>query len=1087
MGDSFVLPEEQEYTLDQLLTIKPEDLQDGLYTITLSKIQAQESGFDIRSFLEDGDNVLFTCTFNEKKDRRFLVSDKDGLKNRDLSTILNTIYYKKYAGAVLPPQAPWENAAETVPPPPKSEDKKPPAVTTPPPPKPEDKKPPVVPPPKAEEPAPREEELEDEDSPLTVCDRRLTLQDFVLTPIEDLPSRQLICVEDRNDDFQMVPDEKQGNFIFYKGKVYFFVMLDITKVGGKVTSFKLAVLENDGSVNKVISQNLTQFYKEFQEKLIKIKGKGARPVTTTTKKGVRIELTERVFEEGDTDEIKALRKQLYDTMDNLKRLQAGVLEIDLQLPEKPGYTPLNKIIPDFFQDKLSIKLDLLHIIPFELFERFSEYYYVKDDILEFAKSIFAKKDTLKDYDPTYVIKDDFDRQMIMMEQIRRHFFEIKIKELKKNYLQSQESIAANKFIEILDANKDVDNETLKSMIKNKYDMSTDSKEKNLFTIIYTNFESWKGKTRDILVDIASKSPLNEKDTYFVEHDEERIAEENDMSKPNSAYPNSFEGFNAIALEEGTVIRPHYHKFINKEGLKTGTHDELSQTGEYMLPISLKLAIQGSDFMEPINCTRFPDLDCKRPYTFYHLWRIFREDRETIQSVMKESFRIAYEGFFQPFLTEKDKQLQQKQDDLNRNINNIAEAIKNAFAAKQAKDAHEKVILTEINKQVDQANKVYQAQIDKQRILENFGKGKFEEYIYGGPNNLRIFCPYCAGFIEERKPGSACRFYYENSFRGHHDHHLKNGKLLVGENNINEKRTEYYRDVCGICNGPVNNHDHYYLDTGTAPNSNAQDYCIGVVDRRKGGRLDVACLHDGGGGILEGIARHLAYRDVIKMKITTNPPENNFGITYEELAVLADIYARIIRIDLGGGARISNKDKNALLTLPMPASIKGLVGSALNNLTKRVNTIYTNNQWEDGPRPLDILRLSAFSAPNRAEIEARVRAAMGSGPQDGPKPPPKTGPKPPTPPPGKQKTKAELQAELAKKQARLAELQGIYGAMGSANNSTDIIQEITEITGDISMLETQIATFAGGSSKKVQSNRRTYKVKKHYKRKTRITK
>ncbi len=1252
MGDSFDLPELQEYTLDQLLTIKPEDLQDGLYTITLSKTQAQESGFDIKAFLEDGENVLFTCTFNEKKDRRFLVSDKDGVKNRDLSRILNTLYYAKYATAVLPPQAPWENTAETVPPPPKPEDKKPPVVT----------------PPKSEEPVPREEEVEDEDSPLTDCERKLTLQDFVLTPIEDLPSRQIICIEDRNDDFQIIPDEKQGNFIFYKGKVYFFVILDIAKVGGKVTTFKLAVLENDGSVNKTISQNLTQFYKDFQEKLIKMKGKGARPVvpvTTSTKKGVRIELTERVYEKGDTDEIKALRNKLYAEMDNLKKLQAGALPINLEITEKPGYTPLHMLDEDFFNNRLNYNVDLLHIIPLELLEKFNPYYYVKNEIVEFAKAILSKKDTVKDYDPTYVIKDDFDRQMILMEKVRRHFFEIKIKELKQKYLQSQDTIAAGKFIEILDANTGADNERLQRIIKDGYDNSNDSKEKNIYNIIATNFDAWIKLDRAVLIDIRQHQLLNADDQYLVEHDDERIAEELDMSKPNSAYPHNIgKGQNAVTSGGTDLIRPHYHKVIDKEGHSTTKADEkkitelfktylpreklidkkskfrqatekytlmqqfiakfgeekykeikmraekysqdiksaegnderineiqtewqeyrstlspdakriidfkkfftdkddaiykqgglteeenrlldklnedpdidekkdevdeLLKNHEYIEVDTLLNNITGGLLIEPsyrnpcIRSAEFDDnyeekqfeLGCKRPYTLYQLWRIFRNNtsgksREEFKNLLEGENKI-YDILTRPYSDRFNQKKRETENTLNESILEKENLI--ALAIQEAKEASERELVREVrNIYTDQVDK-YQTYTNKVRGLNDLTHSEFSMYFSSKPNNHLVFCPYCAGFVAERSGRAiACRFLYRGDYetlQPRHTH-IKNpntGKLPI------DYTSNQLRDICSVCNGPCANHDHYILDsTGSAPDSNHGygNYaylCSGDDNRTPGANLDRHCLADGGGGVLEAVARNLAYRDYILERVQNNPPQGNFGIQYHEMAEHADRYARIIRSKMPS-SRLANKaipDQDDIYARSLQSLIKGKWASnkKLKTIWRHVGVDYPEYEIYDEPEHM--IRIPEVPKPESLEvIDARVRREKGVGPKpvNGPKPPPKTAPKPPTPPPTTPpktappaaKTYAEvynlhhdLTNQINKIIVRLGELE-------TAGNSEEVTSEIANLTSQLGILEEELEKNPlppapeGGSSKKLQSHRRTHKVKKHYRRKTRITK
>jgi hypothetical protein len=1169
-----------ELTLDQLLNTKREDFKEGNYSLLLSKSKAQELGFNLTSFLVDGENIIINCFF-QARDGRFIVSDKDGIRSRDLSLLLNTIYDEKQPRAVVPPPAPSNDFNSPTKEGPKEEPKPKEEPTKGPKEEPKPKEEPTKGP--KEEPKPKEEEeVEDEDSPLSVCDRKLSLQDFIITPIENLSSGQLLCIEDRNDDFQMIPDSMQDNFIFYKGKVYFYVMLDITKVGAEVKSFKLAVIQEDGSVNIQISQNLTNFYKEFQENFRKAKRKGIKPVVQepTTKKGVRIELTKRIYEKDDTDEIKALRNRLYDAIDNLKRLQADILPIDLDLKVEDNYIPLTLADPNFFENMETHKLSIIHIIPPDLFTRKGEIYYIHKDILQFAKQILDKKDRIKDYDPTYVIKDDFDRQMILMEQIRRNFFDINLKKIKEKYLDHKNSVAIVKLNELRSENKLLNNDLLKELIRTKYTTTEDVKEKEIYNIIFNNFDTWISSS-DTLKDKLKQSPLTEDEIYLLEHDDERIAEEKDMNKPDSAYPISFpqemhEEFQMgnILFLDGKMMRPHYHKFINNEGKKTtkASIQELHDHGEFLSPEGLADVILNQEIIRPFKCfrsegTEIYNLGCKRVYTLYQIWRCLRDIRKELYKIQQTKLREEFYKvlILQPYINIKSEGKKILEKKFNNEINNLQENINIAIQTKKAKDDFERQILDRVNIELIKQQKKYSDFLEKKgyiRSVETF----FSEHTKFQPNNSSIFCPYCSEWIEERGAEDGCRFYYkEDQERKQHFHHLIDGKLPVGHNYRN-KRT----DICGVCNGPVAGHAHFLLDvenpivkgfeaTDAPPHPGDENLCVRDNNRIKGGNLDRTCLLTGGGGILEGIARNLAFRDVIKMKITTSPPSHKFGIKHEELAVLADIYARIIRINLTRPGQIKNErafrtepnlprimdnDKNKLLALPMPESIKDLVRHAITkiedgsikewavntryppnsyiinnnniffsktgsagtakfnednmwtlvriNVFERVNTIYDNRQWEEGPNPRDLLIIPPVNEPNRAEIEARVRREIGSGQKNAPKPPPKNAPPPPPtknapkppsknvpPPPVTKKTREQLILEINQIITRIQELE-------SRGNSEDVVNEIINLTTSLSILQRELQGLApeGGSSNKVTSARRTLKRRKLQKKKTR---
>jgi hypothetical protein len=119
-------------------------------------------------------------------------------------------------------------------------------------------------------------------------------------------------------------------------------------------------------------------------------------------------------------------------------------------------------------------------------------------------------------------------------------------------------------------------------------------------------------------------------------------------------------------------------------------------------------------------------------------------------------------------------------------------------------------------------------------------------------------------------------------------------------------------------------------------------------------------------------------------------------------------------------------------------------------------------------------------PNREEITARIRRQMGApapGP-GGPRPPP---PRQPGPENNIQQRRAALEAEQKNIREQLE-------AAAQVENADPVQQiAISTLQQRLEDIEVQLKTLEGGSSRKVKLNRRTYKVKKQYRRKTRIIK
>lgn len=1068
-------------------------------------------------------------------------------------------------------------------------------------------------------------------NPLFFCERKYDFVEFLHTPIENLPENKILCIKDLTQkEFSMIPEDKRKNFIIYKNESYFMCILRKEPKG-----FKLAVLQTDGSVNVELSTKVSQVYFEFQQ-LLKLKGKSEilvrkniKPLQVKKKKKGIFVPVEREYNPSDTPLITELRNSIYNDIDDLQKLQKDILDIDLGLNNKKNYKPIYMLDDDYTLGGLTQRLTVLHIIPFNLMEKMGNYYYVKDEVIEFAKQIFSKKDSIKDYDPTWRVKDDFERQIIMMEIVRRHFFNKQMNELKEEYMKSGINAASVKYLELKEENNRLDDASFLNLIRTKFETTKNPKEKQLFKIMYDNFDGWKNNI-DLVRDQASQSSLDEYKIYLVEHDDERLAEEIDMSKPNSAYPRYLGISENNSGLKGKLIRPHYHTIINKEGDKLDSktsanlseifkryreYEELIKKQKAFLAAQRKVAywdapqmkallakqerqkkmseeeikrlqnmsdeekeklspeerllsrgelyilsdkklritaedreilkrgnlteeeeklledptreieinlikkfIQHREFVTPESITSWIDdhilinpsytnsclrseefdewyeggpeqnedsrklyqLGCKRPYTIYQIWRILRENTDLLDALKEKFFgdeivkKSLYPPIYQAFITLLEAKRVSTREDLQRNIVDKQQRLELLIETERQRllNEREAQVLTAITTELERQQRNYTMYITKRRqfdaILGNEDPATtFKYHIEAHPNSLHIFCPYCAGYLELRVPGSFCRYYYASSYIETHKHQLTpDKKLPVGRHYQNDKR-----DICSVCNGPTAFHDHTYLIDGTSPNLPYHaELCNGNIDRRENEFMDQQCKRDGGGGVLEAVARNLAFRDHIKAKVQDpdSDPTANFGISFNEMAVLADEYAKIIRSNFPRPPiRLTEQGPG----VPMPDP---------KNVLARAREALRRGQWEEGPDPRSILAIPPVAEPNREEITARIRRQMGApapGP-GGPRPPP---PRQPGPENNIQQRRAALEAEQKNIREQLE-------AAAQVENADPVQQiAISTLQQRLEDIEVQLKTLEGGSSRKVKLNRRTYKVKKQYRRKTRIIK
>jgi hypothetical protein len=923
-----------------------------------------------------------------------------------------------------------------------------------------------------------EEKKERSKSQIILCDKEILLINFLRLSLEELEEGKIICIEDIPEKFNLIPEENQQEFILLKGKLYFFSSVKLERdYLNKISGVKMAVLNKNANVNKELSKKLTQMYIGFQRRMAEMKEKGVsiKEVSETPfKKKAFVQVPAFEEKEGDTKEITNAKRELYDIQIKLLQLESNPYDIDLQINIKSGYSSLHTLDENIFENINTNKLTPLRIIPMEYIENYNGYFIIKDEIVEYAKEIFARRNTLKDYDPTYVIKDDFDTQMILMENIRRHFFEPDMVSLKEKYVKGKNATAAVKYLALLEENKEKSMAEFKEFILKSFNETTRKEEKTLYRIIYDNFDTW-ARNREIVNEIADHSQLSADELEIIEHDAERISEEDDMSKPTSAYPPSEEGMNAITLDDVTLYQLHYHTD------KTSETYNVEKISEQTILSYLREELR----IQPTYTNRCSRKDiCKRNYTLYQNWRALRKNfKEDFRKILQEKL---YDILLIPFTDRQKLIFQQIKDDLTRSIGIKKESVKVAEKNKEIANEYEKKILNEVTRIFNERDMVYNRYIRKERALKDLLATDINYHIGGLPNTSIVFCPYCAKFLADRTGTVACKYLYNVAYKDAHKHELDStGKTPIGKfNSAGESVVgTVYRttnpsikvstpDVCAVCNGPVCNHDHYYLDTGIAPATNV-NLCMGYTDRRKGELLDTSCIAEGGGGIVEAAARSLAYRDYIKEKLVNNSPDNNFGIQFPEMAIKADNYARIIR---------------SRLAIP-PARITGRLQDP-TYIFERANYAIDTGHWPlEGEiragryvvtshyaKPEDILSIPAVKEPTRLEIENEVRRQYT---------PPKKGST--VPPPKKESPQnnnsvaiqSQLEEYIIQKSALEEELRKIKGnpkttMWEDAQQIEDINKTLQEIDREIASLQARLPTQSarGGSFRRRTLKRKT---------------
>lgn len=254
------------------------------------------------------------------------------------------------------------------------------------------------------------------------------------------------------------------------------------------------------------------------------------------------------------------------------------------------------------------------------------------------------------------------------------------------------------------------------------------------------------------------------------------------------------------------------------------------------------------------------------------------------------------------------------------------------------------------------------------------RNHFSNHLDSSPQNHSVFCPYCCAFVGMRKNDRAigfvvaCRFFYFSSDAAHV--HNENGRQFVRYGFRSDNRTEC-QDICTVCNGPTCNHDHTPLTNPDSVGNIYADFepCFTDDNRRPGQQLDRVCISEGGGGIIESVARLLAYRDYAIETIREDP--QNFTLEFPAMLQQATLYAIQIR------GYIKSQHHNPRILEPAVNS------AAARALYERCVVAERNDRWDNPNILLAALGPEPPIVPTRAQLEIeypppRPPAGMANG-------------------------------------------------------------------------------------------------------------
>ena len=181
-----------------------------------------------------------------------------------------------------------------------------------------------------------------------------------------------------------------------------------------------------------------------------------------------------------------------------------------------------------------------------------------------------------------------------------------------------------------------------------------------------------------------------------------------------------------------------------------------------------------------------------------------------------------------------------------------------------------------------------------RRFDDQKAASFSFHLETPPKNWEAFCPYCCKFVGSRKRDGDqvyCKYLYYTTHIGHN--HNEDGRHFVRCGRRADSHQDG-QDLCTVCNGPTCNHSHATLTNPNGlfdPQEDA-DLCNDDDNRAPNGHLDRVCISEGGGGIIESVARLLAYRDYAVEMIRQNP--QGFSLQFPAMLAKATEYAIRIR-------------------------------------------------------------------------------------------------------------------------------------------------------------------------------------------------